>query len=250
MNSSRRRILEFTFLPQDLNDVALLECLLEHLQQTGQAAELDTTQFGSIGGKHFLTEVRTVGRWEHGFKTPGLDVVNGFNRIAGLNRYLLHIEEKALNAMEPSALVARLLRNASFYSARLADSEFEFWQNADQLCLYERRGRSYEGKPLVSNGLPFPLEETVVDISHNPGRRIFREGFIEAVGYKMWLSAQFIRTIGSPAPQSLVSAGWKVAALPNDGVSLEVEPSIFSEDGPPELQAALRDALYSAGGRR
>lgn len=42
-----------------------------------------------------------------------------------------------------------------------------------------------------SNGLPPPLEQLVVDTSGNPGRRVLREGFVEAVGAVMWLGPSF-----------------------------------------------------------
>ena len=51
--------------------------------------------------------------------------------------------------------------------------EYDYWQNAEDLLLYRVAGRAVEGLRLVSNNLPAPLEQKVVDISANPGRRVF-----------------------------------------------------------------------------
>src|SRR5688572_30826142 len=82
---------------------------------------------------------------------------------------------------------ARFIGNSNFVMAWLADVEYEYWQNAHDLLQYTAAGKPHEHLPKKSNGLPPPLEQTIIDISGNPGRRILRNGYYEVVGAVMWL---------------------------------------------------------------
>ena len=84
---------------------------------------------------------------------------------------------------------------APLISARLFNKEYEHWQNAEDLLEYEARGRSMEGLTMKSNDLPPPLNQTIVDTSRNPGRRILQNGYIEAIGHRMWLGPEFFRRV-------------------------------------------------------
>ncbi len=245
MNTPRRRILELTFMPDGLDQIQLLEVLVLFIKRTGLDTQLDTTQFGCVGGDHFLTETRAIGSWNHGFKTSEMQVIAGINGTTGVKIFQLHIEEKIGGSVDGRSLVSDFLEDPNFLSGRIADAEFEYWENADQLCLYEWKGRSHEGKRLVSNGLPFPLEEMVVDTSDNPGRRLFKPGYIEALGYEMWLSLDYLRRIGRPDVQGLRLAGWNVELLAQGALHLAVERDTLRENGPQEQQQRLRRALFS-----
>src|SRR5262245_41538571 len=85
----------------------------------------------------------------------------------------------------------RFIDSDDFIMAWLADREYERWQNAADPLEYKAAGRSYAHLPLVSNGLPYPVEQMIIDTSRNAGRRILRTGYIEVVGALMWLGAPF-----------------------------------------------------------
>jgi hypothetical protein len=173
-----------------------------------------------------------------------MQVIAGINGTTSVRIFQLHIEEKADGLIDGPRLVSGFLKISNFFSARIADVEFEYWENADQICLYEWKGRSHLGKKLVSNGLPFPLEEMVVDTSDNPGRRLFVPGYIEAVGHEMWLSPEFLAQIGTPRLQHLEEAGWRVEVLEGGLLHLGASPSPFFEGGSRERQERLRNALF------
>lgn len=78
-----------------------------------------------------------------------------------------------------------------FIMGRAFDSEFEYWQNAENPLLFEFSGRSTEGLSWKNNGLPAPLNDDIIDISQNPGRRVLRDGYVEAVGHLMWIGDAF-----------------------------------------------------------
>ncbi|MBX2801825.1 MAG: hypothetical protein KTR31_29370 [Myxococcales bacterium] len=80
--------------------------------------------------------------------------------------------------------------------ARIADAEFEYWQNAADQLLYRNHPKRLQGLLLVDNGLPPPLNQQVVDTSRNPGRRRIRnEGLVEGLGHRMWFGADYPRVM-------------------------------------------------------
>jgi hypothetical protein len=133
-----------------------------------------------------------------------------------------------------------------FIMAWLADSEYEHWQNADDPLQYTSAGKSYEHLPMVSNGLPYPLERRVIDTSANPGRRILRRGYIEVVGAVMWLGEPFWSLTGADRKQ-VENAPWLEVSHPTPSViKLQVgEPCFTSAEGAGgQLQAKLRSLLF------
>jgi hypothetical protein len=137
--------------------------------------------------------------------------------------------------------VKDLKKVGRFVQALLVDREYDFWQNAEDPLQYQTRGKSCEGLPMKSNGLPFPLEQQVIDTSKNPGRRVFREGFIEAIGSPMWLSDRFWELTGA-----------NKNAIPNDRVMIDDKDGItkvwideaITEHTDQEIQEALRKSLF------
>jgi hypothetical protein len=81
----------------------------------------------------------------------------------------------------------------------------------------------------------------VVDTSKNPGRRVLREGFIEAIGSPMWLGDLFWGLTGASKD-----------ALPKDGVVVEEEyglTKVCIGDGITDqtdrgIQETLRQSLF------
>ena len=136
----------------------------------------------------------------------------------------------------------RLLNDVGrFVQAFVVNREYDFWQNAEDPLQYQARGRSCEGLPMKSNGLPFPLDQQVIDTSENPGRRVLHEGFIEAIGSPMWLSDRFWELTGASKD-----------ALPRDGVVVEEGNGLtkvcigdaITEQTDRGIQEAVRRSLF------
>ncbi len=143
--------------------------------------------------------------------------------------------------------LAPFLGLEEFRQARLLDEEYDFWQNAADPLQYETRGRSYEGLPMKSNGLPPPLEQMIIDTSRNPGRRIIRRGFIEAVGSLMWLGGAFWQITGADQ-KILCSQKWLRCDAWLEGViriRAAETPFTTSDGSVGELQEQLRKLLYT-----
>lgn len=134
--------------------------------------------------------------------------------------------------------------------AWVADSEYEFWQNAEDLQHYRTHGKSFDHLPRRSNGLPPPLEQSVVDISENPGRRTLRIGYCEAIGSVMWLGKDFCR-LSKVRREDLEAADWlRVRHLAYGVLEVTAERECFrsAEGASGATQRRLRAALYPTKG--
>ncbi len=109
----------------------------------------------------------------------------------GVRLSRLDIENIVVDENDASSWLHIVLRQTSFVQARLFNQNYDFWQNATAVSQYESAGKSIVSLPMISNGLPFPLEEKIVDKSSNPGRKYLNIGYIESVGSVMWLGRPF-----------------------------------------------------------
>jgi len=133
-----------------------------------------------------------------------------------------------------------------FVMAWLADSEYEFWQNAKDLLQYRSRNRPFDHLPKKSNGLPYPLEQTIIDTSRNPGRRVIRQGFHEVVGAVMWLGEPFWRLTGADR-EAVEHADWlQITYSTANVVRIQAAEECFTsqEGSSKNLQERLRSLLF------
>lgn len=135
-------------------------------------------------------------------------------------------------------------------TGRLFVPEYDDWQNAADPLLFKSAGKDIAELPMRSNGLPFPLDQMIVDTSHNPGRRILRNGFIEALGHRMWLGAEFFRRVPGADRAAILAAEWLRPVQQPDGVvEITASDAPFHDDSSAQLQERLRSLLFpmSAG---
>ena len=93
------------------------------------------------------------------------------------------------------SFVERAIPPDTLICGRKYDREYQTWQDAKDPLQYEAAGRSYA--QLRTYFDPQPLFGGIrIDTSSNPGRRILRNGFIEAVGSTMWLGPRFAERVG------------------------------------------------------
>ncbi len=92
--------------------------------------------------------------------------------------------------------IEKLSKYGKFTYAWKYNANFSYWQNNDSIDSYKRHGLSYEHLPIKPSGQSLPFPQIVIDTSQNPGRQIFRTGYVEAVGSTMWLGDGFFELIG------------------------------------------------------
>lgn len=132
-----------------------------------------------------------------------------------------------------------------FLQSRMYDCNYDRLQNATSLSEYDKAGVDTEELELVSNGLPFPLEEKIVDTSKHPGRRVLRDGFIECVGHKMWFSSGLIEKLQIDIDKlSLLCA----VETFGDGTKFVFGEAPFHDKSSAAVQKTARELLYRAEG--
>lgn len=142
--------------------------------------------------------------------------------------------------------VRRLSNFGVFVYGWRMDREFFFWQNEEDIESYQRREKPYEHLPMKHSGDPLPLPQIVIDTSKNPGRNIFKQGYVEAVGSTMWLGDEFFPLTGTNK-EAVKSANWlDVNELKPGILKIKAQENCFtqSEGKEADLQNKMRDLLY------
>jgi hypothetical protein len=160
------------------------------------------------------------------------------------NYRLIFLEVKGIADGNEATWVEEVARSSSLISARLFDPDYEHWQNAEDPILYTAVGRSMKGLPMKHNGLPPPLDKMIVDISGNPGRRILRDGYIEAIGHPMWLGPEFFARVPGADRQAILAAPeFRVTERPDRVIEIAAGAP-FTDGGTAEEQNRLRKLLF------
>ncbi|HEX4158051.1 MAG TPA: hypothetical protein VHY79_06220 [Rhizomicrobium sp.] len=168
--------------------------------------------------------------------------------IPGWKQSFLMVDEKSPGtASSWDQWVAPFLGCPNFVQAWVADTEYNYWQNAEDTMLYTSAGRDMSGLKLKSNGQHYPSERVIVDTSENPGRWEFRQGYIEAIGSPIWIGENLWRAIGENRENELRALDWLHLTEPQKGV-LRVEYDFqFIDEATAAKQNALREAIYGPG---
>ncbi|MBI2422016.1 MAG: hypothetical protein HYV27_04230 [Candidatus Hydrogenedentes bacterium] len=201
-----------------------------------------------IGEKCTAREInRKIQRYANPYFIVGVgdgEIVYGNNRSK--QHSLVWIKQLVSDLGDAEKWVMPFVDLDSFVQARTYDLEYEYWQNANSPIDFTAKGRSSAGLPMKSNGLPYPLEEQIIDISGNPGRRQTRMGYVECVGAVMWLGVEFLNRTGL-SEEVVFSTDWLNARKVNDRViRIQVfdEPFTTADGEQGRLQNELRSLLF------
>ena len=184
------------------------------------------------------------------FSVESESVDFGFNSLAGNQ-----IDKVSFLFKTPVSLkvfdvvVDKLHLLGCFVMAWANDYEYDLWQNAQDPLVYQISGKSTEGLTMKPNGLPPPLNQDIVDTSKNPGRFLFKNGYIEAVAAKMWLSRKLMKTLGCSVDDIIDRAkGVSVTSDRSDYIEINAFESLFNRDDgvQAEIQNALRSVIFKA----
>lgn len=193
--------------------------------------------------KKLLTSAKDTDRVNQ-IETAGLSFRYG--AIADAEHCYVEIREKIPGAsIDWDLWAAPFVKSPHFVQAWVADVEYDKWQNAQDPIIYKAANRDYSALPMRTNGLPPPLQQMVVDISHNPGRWSLRSGYVEAVGSVMWLSDIFWSYVGLHNKKRLAALNpIEIRQITENVIRLCVSESTFTEASSPEVQDRLRKVLY------
>lgn len=142
--------------------------------------------------------------------------------------------------------VKKLSEGNIFVYAWRYDTEYIFWQNDTQIDTYQLMGKPYGHLPTRASGMPLPCAQIEIDTSRNPGRNVFKTGYVEAVGSTMWLGEDFFALTGANK-EAIEASGWlKTSELKPGILKIQAQEACFtqSEGIEAELQNKMRDLLY------
>jgi hypothetical protein len=147
---------------------------------------------------------------------------NIFNRLSKLRKatYYRRIELKEKNGDECPSLYIRkestydLLRikyhNDSvpeqtffdylsqidgFNFGYMEDLQFNYWENLKVIALYDLHNKSHSHLPKKSNGKPYPIEQTIIDISNNVCRNIEFLGMLFSLSPRVWFNQEYLQRV-------------------------------------------------------
>ncbi len=180
-----------------------------------------------IDGEKFETRFSVVGRYKH---------------------VLFSISSKEhVELKDWCNLINEIYSFKPFIQAMLVDCEYDHWQTAHDVIQYDAYNRSYEGLPMKSNDLPFPLEQMIIDTSKNPGRRILKDGYVEFVSSHMWVSEHFLELmpVNKEKKISELNDNFKVVEA-NGLLFIKLSNELYTEEkNNPESLNKLREIIYS-----
>ena len=165
---------------------------------------------------------------------------------SGCGFMLLYIMQKSpASPIAWEHWVAPFLGVPDFLCATRYSNDYEARQNIKSVHDLENLGYPYD-KSKVYHDPDF--DRDYVDISSNPGRREFRDGYIEEVGGTMWLGETFWRVTGANKDEVLAQDWIRSQPLPFGALKIEVGDGLFdsAEGVQGEWQNRLRALLYPA----
>jgi hypothetical protein len=186
-------------------------------------------------------------------KKPHFQITGrGFEFLLGIVRNyqldFLGIKSVHEHEIDWNEWVEQFIGDPNFVMAWLADCEYHHWQNAYDPLQYTAVGRSYAHLPMKSNGLPYPLEQKIIDTSANPGRWRLCKGYHEAVAAVMWLGEPFWELTGTDKSK-VEKADWLQISHPVPPViKVQAANECFTtaEGANGELQQRLRTLLFGS----
>ena len=198
-----------------------------------------------VGLKAIEKEIAKRKVWPSGLASSGYDLRFGLIPAWG-QCFVLMQETSEHKYVDLDLKLDPLLNVRGMIQAWVADVDYDFWQNATDPLQYESAGRSLSGLSMKSNGLPPPLQQLEIDTSKNPGRKVFKPGYMEAVGNIMWLSDAFCGKTGADCSRSLLmlqAAGMKVYEF-GGFHKIVASDDVFRDETTSKTQNLLRRALF------
>ncbi len=142
-----------------------------------------------------------------------------------------------------NVIANKLIELNAIQQAFIVDYDFDYWQNAEDILQYKAKGKVYEHLPLISNRLPFPLEQKIIDTTKNPGKYEIKDGYIKVAAYRMWLDANLVERLGVDIKSLEMTLGAKVSCH-NDIYLVHVGESPFTESTPKEVLLNMKNLIF------
>lgn len=166
--------------------------------------------------------------------------------LASFKIYKLDVFRLCKSVKESDLIVSSFLKERSLLQAWMFDSEYDMRQNIQDIKYYRSLGLDHSGLKTVNNGLPFPLNEDIIDTSINPGRTCIKTGYVEFVGAVMWFNKTLLMKLGSDM-EGLLSSRFSISEL-GEMLRIQAQDYCFTraDDQEADMQDQLRRLIYGA----
>ncbi len=237
--------LEVVFKLGSVNAADVLAVLCDYLRELGVPDATNTELYernvplNELVGKFHRSR-------KHYFNVALEGLTLRFAVVSAYKHILLCIENESVSIF-PSfdEVVARFISTSGFVQAITLDREFQVWQNMVDIEYFKSCGKSVDSLLLVDNGRRPPLKRMEVDVSKNLGLRNLKNGYVETIGAKMWLGADFWRLSG--VDRGVVQEVFEtfVENVGHDVLKIEVDSQPFDENSDQKLQKRLWEVLFN-----
>lgn len=163
--------------------------------------------------------------------------------VANHEHDFLIIKSDSIKLSKLQELVELFIQELPVIQAFIHNQEYYYWQNAEDILLYDSVGKDHSNLPKTSNNLPPPLEQKVVDISNNPGRFILRHGYRESISSPMWLAKTLV---SNPVELKKIATVQELGEGNIIRIQTPYETFDSSVGEQALLQKQLRQAVYGA----
>lgn len=137
-----------------------------------------------------------------------------------------------------------IAESPDFTQAHLVDTKYQHLQNISDPLQFRALGLSMNGLPMKSNGLPFPLEQEIVDTSQNPGRYRLCQGYVEVSAGYMWFGKNFWSTVGIDPDDVIVELPENVSLCFEKCWKLKAVGGVFGGPETRAMQDGIRRAVF------
>lgn len=132
----------------------------------------------------------------------------------------------------------------NFVQAHFVDKNYQYLQNIYDPIQFKGLGLSMKGLPMKSNGLPFPLEQQIVDTSQNPGRYRLCQGYVEASAAYMWFGDLFWQITGADPILAASRMPEGVTMVFDKCWKLHSSTGLFRDESTASIQNGIREAVF------
>lgn len=182
-----------------------------------------------------------------GFKSENLEI--HYSNIRNGNHSLLWIIKKDVNDLrfDFEEFCNIFIAEYTILQAWYANREYKHWQNEDDIRIYTRDYGDVSHLKLIDNGSPYPLNKTIIDISNNPGRRVIKDGYVDAVSSKMFIGEDFWDRVGTKKEDLGKLDFINISQINEKTIKIEVKNvDCFIDESTKDIQNKLRETLFGS----
>jgi hypothetical protein len=132
----------------------------------------------------------------------------------------------------------------NFTQAHLVDKSYQHLQNIFDPLQFKALGLSTDGLPMKSNGLPFPLEQQIIDTDQNPGRYRLHQGYVEAPAGYMWFGESFWPMVGKTPDRINADLPVGVSFCIEKCWKLTAANGVFNDQNTSAIQDGIRRVIF------